>query len=40
MLYSFVLLDSSLDVNVHPEGPATGNLGTGFLGFPLSPSEY
>jgi hypothetical protein len=25
---------------MHPEGPATGHLDTGFLGFPLSSSKY
>jgi hypothetical protein len=25
---------------MHPEGPATGHLDTGFLGFPLSLSKF
>jgi hypothetical protein len=30
---------SSLEVLVHPEGPATGHVDKGFLGFPLSSSK-
>jgi hypothetical protein len=30
------LPDCRLEVSVHPEGPATGHLDTGFLGFLLS----
>jgi hypothetical protein len=32
----FWLSDRWLEVGVYPEGPATGHLDTGFLGFPLS----
>jgi hypothetical protein len=32
----FCLPDRWLQVSVYPEGPATGHLDTGFLGFPLS----
>lgn len=35
----FRLLDSRLEVSVHPEGPVTGHLGTGFLSLPLSSSK-
>jgi hypothetical protein len=31
--------DCWLEVSMHPEGPATGHLDTGFLGFPLSLSK-
>jgi hypothetical protein len=33
------LPDCWLVVSMHPEGPATGHLDTGFLGFPLSSSK-
>jgi hypothetical protein len=33
------LPDCWLEVSVYPEGPATGHLDTGFLGFPLSLSK-
>jgi hypothetical protein len=33
------LPDCWLEVSMHPEGPATGHLDTGFLGFPLSLSK-
>jgi hypothetical protein len=32
---SFCLPDSWLEVSMHPEGPATGRLDTGLLGFPV-----
>jgi hypothetical protein len=35
----FHLPDCWLVVSMHPEGPATGHLNTGFLGFPLSVSK-
>ena len=33
------LADGLLATDQYPEGPATGHLGTGFLGFPVSISE-
>jgi len=41
-MYTAVLdtLDAGLLArSQYPEGPATGQLGTGFLGFPVSKSE-
>jgi hypothetical protein len=35
----FYLLGSLLEVRMHPEGPATGHLDTGFLGLSLSLSK-
>jgi hypothetical protein len=35
----FRLPDCWLVVSMHPEGPATGHLDTGFFGFPLSSSK-
>jgi hypothetical protein len=35
----FCLPDCWLVVSMHPEGPATGHLDTGFLGFPLSSTK-
>jgi hypothetical protein len=32
---NFCLPDCWLVVSTHPEGPATGHLDTGFLGFPV-----
>jgi len=44
LLYYVCIAVLTLDAGLlarsqYPEGPATGHLGTGFLGFPLSTSE-
>jgi hypothetical protein len=39
IFFYFCLPDCWLVVSMHPEGPATGHLDTGFLGFPLSSSK-
>ena len=36
----FTLVAGLLAKGQYPEGPATGHLGTDFLGFPVSISEY
>jgi hypothetical protein len=37
--YHILLFDGLLATGIYPEGPATGHLDTGFLGFPLSLSK-